>query len=52
MQGFGHRNRYSLLIIAKNVVLAGVKSVALYDPSIIELQDLSSQVLLCDTSFI
>ncbi|KAJ6592634.1 ubiquitin activating enzyme [Mycena capillaripes] len=32
--------------IAKNVVLAGVKSVAIYDPEPIALQDLSSQFFL------
>ena len=30
--------------IAKNVILAGVKSVALYDPSPVHVADLSSQV--------
>jgi hypothetical protein len=33
-----------LLDIAKNIVLAGVKSVTLYDPTLVTLQDLSSQV--------
>ncbi|KAI9471280.1 E1 ubiquitin-activating protein [Coemansia sp. RSA 989] len=32
--------------IAKNVVLAGVKSVTLYDPSPVEISDLSSQFFL------
>jgi ubiquitin-activating enzyme E1 len=32
--------------VAKNVVLAGVKSVTLYDPSPVTLSDLSSQVFL------
>ncbi|KAH6577593.1 hypothetical protein BASA61_006286 [Batrachochytrium salamandrivorans] len=32
--------------IAKNVVLAGVKSVTLYDPSPVEMSDLSSQFFL------
>lgn len=31
-------------IIAKNVVLAGVKSVTLYDPTPVEITDLSAQV--------
>lgn len=30
--------------IAKNVILAGVKSVTLYDPELTQLSDLSSQV--------
>lgn len=30
--------------IAKNIILAGVKSVTLYDPEPVALQDLSSQV--------
>ena len=30
--------------IAKNVILAGVKSVTVYDPEPVEIQDLSSQV--------
>lgn len=29
---------------AKNVILAGVKSVTVYDPEPVEIQDLSSQV--------
>eukprot|EP01134_Creolimax_fragrantissima_P004779 CFRG4779T1 len=32
--------------IAKNVILGGVKSVVLYDPSHVEIQDLSSQFFL------
>ena len=35
-----------LKIIAKNVILAGVKSVTLYDPELTQLSDLSSQVSL------
>lgn len=33
---------------AKNIVLAGVKSVTIYDPEPVEVQDLSSQV--CPTT--
>ena len=32
--------------IAKNIILAGVKSVTLYDPEPCHLEDLSSQVLI------
>ncbi|KAK6204674.1 uncharacterized protein RJT21DRAFT_117116 [Scheffersomyces amazonensis] len=32
--------------IAKNVALAGVKSLSLYDPGLVEIQDLSSQFFL------
>ena len=35
----------SLTIIAKNVVLAGVKSVTIYDPDTIQQSHLSSQVM-------
>ena len=43
---------YSLLTIytslaAKNVILAGVKSVTVYDPEPVEVQDLSSQASGC-----
>ena len=34
---------YSMLV-AKNVILAGVKSVTVFDPEPVEVQDLSSQV--------
>ena len=34
---------YSMLA-AKNVILAGVKSVTVFDPEPVEVQDLSSQV--------
>jgi ubiquitin-activating enzyme E1 len=34
--------------IAKNVILAGVKSVTLYDPEITQLSDLSSQFFLTE----
>ncbi|CDO95999.1 unnamed protein product [Kluyveromyces dobzhanskii CBS 2104] len=34
--------------IAKNVVLAGVKSLTLYDPAVVELQDLSTQFFLTE----
>ena len=34
------------LHVAKNVILAGVKSVTVYDPEPVEVQDLSSQVRL------
>jgi ubiquitin-activating enzyme E1 len=34
------------LYVAKNVILAGVKSVALYDPELVEFADLSSQVYI------
>ncbi|CAI8493592.1 unnamed protein product [Pichia kudriavzevii] len=36
------------LEIAKNVALAGVKSLSLYDPAPVELQDLSSQFFLSE----
>lgn len=32
------------LTVAKNVILAGVKSVTLYDPTLVQISDLSSQV--------
>jgi ubiquitin-activating enzyme E1 len=32
--------------VAKNVVLAGVKSVTIYDPDVIQLAHLSSQVII------
>jgi len=32
------------LIIAKNVILAGVKSVTIYDPTPVQMSDLSTQV--------
>ena len=34
------------LIIAKNIILAGVKSVTLYDPDLVQMSDLSTQVLV------
>jgi ubiquitin-activating enzyme E1 len=33
-------------ILAKNIILAGVKSVTVYDPEPVRIQDLSSQVSL------
>lgn len=35
---------YTNLSVAKNVILAGVKSVTVYDPEPVEMPDLSSQV--------
>lgn len=32
--------------LAKNIILAGVKSVTVYDPEPVQIQDLSSQVRL------
>jgi hypothetical protein len=29
--------------LAKNIILAGVKSVTVYDPELVQIQDLSSQ---------
>ena len=29
--------------LAKNIILAGVKSVTVYDPELVQVQDLSSQ---------
>lgn len=34
----------TLYVAAKNVILAGVKSVTIYDPEPVQLSDLSSQV--------
>jgi ubiquitin-activating enzyme E1 len=31
-------------VVAKNVILAGVKNVALYDPTPVQMSDLSTQV--------
>jgi molybdopterin/thiamine biosynthesis adenylyltransferase len=36
--------RSSIVITAKNIVLAGVKSVTIYDPEPVTVQDLSTQV--------
>jgi len=33
-----------MTLLAKNIVLAGVKSVTLYDPAPVQLTDLSTQV--------
>src|SRR4051794_25702564 len=38
-----------IIIIAKNLVLAGVKSVTLYDPERVKISDLSSQFFLKET---
>ena len=38
-------SEYSQLLPAKNVVLAGVKSVTIFDPEPVTVQDLSSQVI-------
>lgn len=35
-----------MCIAAKNVILAGVKAVALYDPSLVDIKDLGSQFYL------
>lgn len=40
----GARSSSDSAHIAKNIILAGVKSVTLYDPEPVALQDLSSQV--------
>jgi len=55
LAGIGRRNRYATpstltfenpphSTLAKNIALAGVKSVTLYDPEPVTIQDLSSQV--------
>jgi ubiquitin-activating enzyme E1 len=36
----------AMFFLAKNVVLAGVKSVTLYDPEPVTVQDLSTQVII------
>jgi len=43
---------YIFIWTAKNVVLAGVKSVTIYDPELIQISDLSSQVYIIIKSFI
>ena len=37
------------LLAAKNIILAGVKSVALFDPDDVELRDLGAQFYLSET---
>lgn len=39
-----HVSNVFLLCLAKNVILAGVKSVTLYDSEPVQIQDLSTQV--------
>lgn len=41
---FWSNDRYIEARLAKNVILAGVKSVTIYDPEPVEIRDLSTQV--------
>jgi len=41
-----HSQAFFVLMLAKNVILAGVKSVTLYDPTPVQMSDLSTQVVL------